>query len=653
MRKLSKLIRRLGTNCSKIKKGRLGLVLIGFFAFAWFLVRVIPKPSRVTYPCQRAAFPVATGFLIWLIGILSSIVSLKKIKKYRKKSGYPYAYGFAAIVLMILVFIQLSGPSVISFARDNQLNFVDFNPETTESTFMPKAEVAIIQSVKTRAEDLFAIEIENMVNDAVQLAGGMDDIVADGDVVVIKPNLVRATQEGETSSLRREVNGVTTDPRVIQAVINLVRKLNPHGQILIMEGSAFGNTYENMEKMGWLNIKGVDQFTGIEDACGEMRNYNSGSLTKKSLNHGKNLYKSVNNIYYLNKIYAEADVVISLPILKTHSSAAYTGAIKNVAIGTMPANIYGDETGETNLRWPFIDHTSSYNSPLHDWIHDYYMCRPVDFVIMDALTGLEYGPGFDAGVNQDDVRKSPCAIIAGKDALAVDAIGALAVQVDPEKLKYLVTLDNDEMGCADTKFIRVLGTPLDNIRDTYRNHSTYARYTDFSPPKMIIETFELTNDTLIIHYKASDELEKIEILVHDVLMEKNYSPTDSVLKIGVGNAVSGADQIKLIIYDKYLNHDIIHLNEAVDIRYSPLYTNGFEVYPNPFTDHIRIKIMECNEIAEISLFVCDLSGRFIKTISLKDNNIDSEIDLSELKEGIYLIGISTEKGMVSRRIVKR
>lgn len=37
----------------------------------WFLVRVIPKPSRASYPCQRAAFPAASAFVLWLCGIMA------------------------------------------------------------------------------------------------------------------------------------------------------------------------------------------------------------------------------------------------------------------------------------------------------------------------------------------------------------------------------------------------------------------------------------------------------------------------------------------------------------------------------------------------------------------------------------------------------
>jgi hypothetical protein len=36
---------------------RFAVAFSGALAVIWFLVRVIPKPSRASYPCQRAAFP--------------------------------------------------------------------------------------------------------------------------------------------------------------------------------------------------------------------------------------------------------------------------------------------------------------------------------------------------------------------------------------------------------------------------------------------------------------------------------------------------------------------------------------------------------------------------------------------------------------------
>ncbi|MHC4220960.1 MAG: hypothetical protein ACYST9_00950, partial [Planctomycetota bacterium] len=34
--------------------------ITGLLALIWFLIRVIPKPSRALYPCQRVAAPLAS-----------------------------------------------------------------------------------------------------------------------------------------------------------------------------------------------------------------------------------------------------------------------------------------------------------------------------------------------------------------------------------------------------------------------------------------------------------------------------------------------------------------------------------------------------------------------------------------------------------------
>jgi len=52
----------------------------GVLALVWFLKRVNPKPSRATYPCPQANFPQASGLVIWLIGALGSITSIRKAK---------------------------------------------------------------------------------------------------------------------------------------------------------------------------------------------------------------------------------------------------------------------------------------------------------------------------------------------------------------------------------------------------------------------------------------------------------------------------------------------------------------------------------------------------------------------------------------------
>ncbi len=46
-----------------------GFSALGFLSLLWFLVRVIPKPSRAAYPCQRAAFPLASSFVVWVAAV--------------------------------------------------------------------------------------------------------------------------------------------------------------------------------------------------------------------------------------------------------------------------------------------------------------------------------------------------------------------------------------------------------------------------------------------------------------------------------------------------------------------------------------------------------------------------------------------------------
>ncbi len=51
---------------------------IGLAALLWFLLRVLPKPSRASYPCQRVALPLASGFVVWLLGASASALFFRR-----------------------------------------------------------------------------------------------------------------------------------------------------------------------------------------------------------------------------------------------------------------------------------------------------------------------------------------------------------------------------------------------------------------------------------------------------------------------------------------------------------------------------------------------------------------------------------------------
>ena len=83
---------------------RVGLIA-GFGALIWFSLRVIPKPSRAGYPCQKAAFPLASAFVtwvaVWFAGALTGLRSCRFVVRHK----YVFVVLFATSVSVIFVHI--------------------------------------------------------------------------------------------------------------------------------------------------------------------------------------------------------------------------------------------------------------------------------------------------------------------------------------------------------------------------------------------------------------------------------------------------------------------------------------------------------------------------------------------------------------------
>jgi parallel beta-helix repeat protein len=93
------------------------LPLTGLVSLVWFLVRVIPKPSRVTYPCQRFAAPLASGFVIWIAGLIASALAYRRAKNFLHQSRYIIAGVYIIVsVLVIWLSISLTGRTSVEAA---------------------------------------------------------------------------------------------------------------------------------------------------------------------------------------------------------------------------------------------------------------------------------------------------------------------------------------------------------------------------------------------------------------------------------------------------------------------------------------------------------------------------------------------------------
>ena len=81
--------------------------ILGLFSLIWFLIRVIPKPSRAAYPCQRVAAPLASGFVIWITGLVASTLVYRKARQSLRQSRWAVA-GICIAVSVMVVWLSLS-----------------------------------------------------------------------------------------------------------------------------------------------------------------------------------------------------------------------------------------------------------------------------------------------------------------------------------------------------------------------------------------------------------------------------------------------------------------------------------------------------------------------------------------------------------------
>lgn len=118
---------------------RLAFLALGIASTVWFLVRVIPKPSRAGYPCMRAATPFMSSFVLWILGVSASLFAFKKSKQLFIKTKYLLA-GLAVVGGIAGALVAFSSMSSSSYAdmTDEQIEHLAPNqPMGTAVGVMP------------------------------------------------------------------------------------------------------------------------------------------------------------------------------------------------------------------------------------------------------------------------------------------------------------------------------------------------------------------------------------------------------------------------------------------------------------------------------------------------------------------------------------
>ncbi|MBN1598532.1 MAG: DUF362 domain-containing protein [Bacteroidales bacterium] len=102
-----------------LKQGRfpvkLIFIVISVLSTIWFLIRVIPKPSRATYPCMQVAFPFMSGFIIWIISLSGSFIAFRKARLHFLQARYMAAFILLLTgTLSLYIFLTKNATPVIA-----------------------------------------------------------------------------------------------------------------------------------------------------------------------------------------------------------------------------------------------------------------------------------------------------------------------------------------------------------------------------------------------------------------------------------------------------------------------------------------------------------------------------------------------------------
>jgi hypothetical protein len=308
------------------------------------------------------------------------------------------------------------------------------------------------------------------------------------------------------------------------------------------------------------------------------------------------------------------------------------------------------------MRW-YIDHNDPPRTNLHYWIHDFFMCRPVDFVVMDGLQSIQNGPVGNSNTPQlSEEQMNMRLILACKDPIAVDAVGSLLTGHDPELIPHLVTLHNDLMGCCDARLIRVNGIKVGDEKKDFEITDTglLSKYDDFEPPSFSINDCYVIGNQLHFSLAVDEEVTKVEIRIDGFYLNQivindfnNFSVDLDTLE------VNSATEIMVYGYDQYLNYSTEDASGLVSVTDQVLLPEKFEVYPNPCSNstHLRLRI------TEQQLTICDLyhiSGMKIRRLLNEvktPGEYEMEIDVSELPIGVYFFRVQAGKQAVVKKLI--
>jgi uncharacterized protein (DUF362 family)/NAD-dependent dihydropyrimidine dehydrogenase PreA subunit len=274
---------------------------------------------------------------------------------------------------------------------------------------MGKSQIAV-----TKCNSYDIKEVKTAIDVCMDTLGGLDYYIDPGDRVLLKPNLLQAKPPGEH---------VTTHPALLEAVINLVKDVKGVPLVGDSPGASVGRDIERY----W-------RITGLEEVCKrlnvELVNFEAAGSYRRTQN-GKE--------YFIAKPALDAELLISLPKIKTHGLTLFTGAIKN---------LYGTVPGYTKIEY---HKKAPHPSHFAEILVDIFALNQPCLHIIDGVIGME-----GSGPSSGDPRELGM-ILAGEDGVALDSFICETLGRNPLKIPTNRIAYEQGLGEADLEKIQVLG----------------------------------------------------------------------------------------------------------------------------------------------------------------------------------------------------
>lgn len=266
------------------------------------------------------------------------------------------------------------------------------------------------------------------IAEAVDLLGGLKDIIHSGDRVLLKPNILAASPPESAA---------TTHPSIVVSMCELV--IQAGGKPIVGDGAGISRPGATAKAL---------KISGIEEAAiragAQVVNFETAGFTLVDVPEPLQFKK----LYVANPV-LEADVVISLPKLKTHELTYYTGAVKNF-FGVLP------------LKCRKEIHLLGKRDLFGEAVADVYSAVKPSFAVMDGIIGMEgNGPSHGNPINSG-------VILASQDCISLDIAAAEMIGFDP--LKIPTTAGVLKKGFANQCPV-IVGTPLKETKMRFKKSS--------------------------------------------------------------------------------------------------------------------------------------------------------------------------------------